>query len=194
MGMKSEARLTSSLLARKGSAQPFPASDVFSLPPQTVVTTGAGADERAEGRRPQPTGWSSSPVTPPPARPAAPPPQAEPVAPKPARAEARPADPWPTQSIFSALKRTPDRHPAVGQADAPARQAARPAPAAKDRVALTLRVDQERHTRLRLLSAQTKRSSQDILMAALDSYIDAASQGMTFCECLKPASLCGKSD
>jgi hypothetical protein len=67
-------------------------------------------------------------------------------------------------------------------------------PSAKDRVALTLRVDQERHTRLRLLAAQTKRSSQDILLAALDSYIDGAAQGMSFCECLKPASLCCKSD
>src|SRR5699024_10518994 len=102
---------------RKGRAQPLPASDVFSLPPQTVVTADAGTDERAEGRRPQPTGWSSSPVTPPPARPA---PRVESVAPKPERADAGAAGQRPTQSIFSALKRTPDLHPAADTAQAPA--------------------------------------------------------------------------
>jgi len=122
---------------------------------------------------------------------------------------------WSSQSIFSALKRTPELHPAADAAsrpathgppapEAPHRETTAPAhhaasghePAAsstRDRVALTLRVDQERHTRLRVLAAQTKRSSQDILLAALDCYIDSASQGMSFCECLKPSSMCCKS-
>ena len=203
MGTKSEARLTSSLLARKGSAQPFPAADVFSLPPQTVVNPDAGMDEQAVGRRPHPEGWSSSPVTPPASQ--APSQKAEALE-EPRRA----ARPWSTQSIFSALQKTPELHPAADEADdtgtpetprkvrnAPARDEALgdepDASSAKDRVALTLRVDQDRHTRLRVLAAQTRRSSQDILLAALDSYIDTASQGMGFCDCLKPNSKCCKA-
>jgi hypothetical protein len=177
-------------------------------------------DERTEGRRPQPTGWSSSPVTPPPAKAAAPKVEATEQAAPPA--EDKPSESWTTQSIFSALKRTPGLHPAADDAKASAGAGAeagsqetprsetprkvspaathgvatapRPeASSAKDRVALTLRVDQDRHTRLRVLAAQTKRSSQDILLAALDNYIDSASQGMSFCECLKPSSMCCKS-
>lgn len=224
MGAKNEARLTSSLLARKGSAQPFPAADVFSLPPQTVVNPDAGMDEQAVGRRPHPEGWSSSPVTPA-------------TTPSTSKSEAleeqdeavednaqgtedksRPVRPWSAQSIFSALKNTPALHPASDEgvtddsddsdghgpvktsrevSHAPAQDdkpgGASDASSAKDRVALTLRVDQDRHTRLRVLAAQTRRSSQDILLAALDSYIDVASQGMGFCDCLKPNSQCCKA-
>ncbi len=42
----------------------------------------------------------------------------------------------------------------------------------RGRVKLSLRLDRERHTRLRLFAAHTERHLQDILTAALDEYLD----------------------
>lgn len=42
---------------------------------------------------------------------------------------------------------------------------------AKDRAAFTLRLDTERHLRLRLASAVTKRSAQNLVIEALDRYL-----------------------
>lgn len=55
------------------------------------------------------------------------------------------------------------------------------------RVAMTLRLDQPRHLRLRVLSAHINRSSQEILTEALDSYLDqfAHMSEMQQCECLR---------
>lgn len=46
-----------------------------------------------------------------------------------------------------------------------------PAPAAARKAAFTLRLDAERHLRLRLLSAVTNQSAQALLVAALDALI-----------------------
>lgn len=58
------------------------------------------------------------------------------------------------------------------------------------RIALTLRLDPDRHTKLRILAARRERSSQDLLVEALDSLLEAA--GRT-CACLRsgPGS-CGR--
>jgi predicted transcriptional regulator len=156
MTIKPEARLTSALLARKGNAQPFPAKDVFSLPPQTAVDPGAGASEQAAGRRIHPEGWPSPAATFSLRRPERP-------APEPARkAEAAPSSGSQTDPSASLSKK---------------------------RVALTLRVDHDRHRRLRILAAQTGRSSQEIMMTALDAYVDGEAAG-EICECLKAQARC----
>ncbi|MGH6918112.1 MAG: hypothetical protein ACREJ0_10450, partial [Geminicoccaceae bacterium] len=45
--------------------------------------------------------------------------------------------------------------------------------AAGDRVAFTLRLDRERHARLKLLAARRGRSCQEMLLRALDAYLEA---------------------
>ena len=54
------------------------------------------------------------------------------------------------------------------------------------RAAMTLRLDEERHLRLRVFSAHSKRSSQDILTEALDEYLERHSYdgNMRHCDCL----------
>ena len=63
------------------------------------------------------------------------------------------------------------------------------------RIAMTVRLDHERHHRLRVLSAHLNKSSQEILVEALDKFLDkrspeAADHG---CTCLGTAS-CDKQD
>jgi hypothetical protein len=67
------------------------------------------------------------------------------------------------------------RHPA-------ARQARKPA--ADERVAFTLRLDPERHARLRILAARRGRSGQEMLLKALDAYLEACAAD---CPCLRTA-------
>jgi hypothetical protein len=61
----------------------------------------------------------------------------------------------------------------------PARQ---PGPAAADRVAFTLRLDRERHVRLKVLAARRGRSGQEMLLRALDAYLEACAAD---CPCLR---------
>ncbi|MAU40949.1 MAG: hypothetical protein CMF31_04935 [Kordiimonas sp.] len=63
------------------------------------------------------------------------------------------------------------------------------APAGK-RVAMTLRMESEQHLKLRLFSAHTNKSCQDILTKALDAYLDAHQQdiGASNCPCLNTES------
>jgi hypothetical protein len=57
----------------------------------------------------------------------------------------------------------------------------KPAPAPKrraeaadqDRVALTLRLDRERHRRLKVFCARGQRTTQEVLIEALDAYLEA---------------------
>jgi hypothetical protein len=58
----------------------------------------------------------------------------------------------------------------------------RPAPAQDDRVALTLRLDRARYTRLKILAARRARSGQELLLRALDAYLDACAVD---CACLR---------
>jgi len=54
------------------------------------------------------------------------------------------------------------------------------------RIAMTLRMEQEDHLKLRLYAAHTRKSCQEIISEALDSYLnqDEKSCGMSNCNCL----------
>ncbi len=41
----------------------------------------------------------------------------------------------------------------------------------KDTVAITVRLDEDRYVQLKVLGARTRRTNQDILVAALDAYL-----------------------
>lgn len=60
------------------------------------------------------------------------------------------------------------------------------------RVAMTLRLDADRHLRLRVMSAHSHLSSQQILTRALDEYLKQHCQdkGLQRCECLQGSSGC----
>lgn len=69
----------------------------------------------------------------------------------------------------------PKRKPVAIVARAPAARAARPAPVdlpARAKAAFTLRLDPDRHLRLRLATAVTRRSAQQIVTGALDEYLN----------------------
>jgi hypothetical protein len=67
----------------------------------------------------------------------------------------------------------PRRKPAPDKADRPARSpAAAPMPA-RDKAAFTLRLDPDRHLRLRLACAITRHSAQQIVTGALDEYLSS---------------------
>ena len=55
-------------------------------------------------------------------------------------------------------------------------------PAADERVAFTLRLDPERHARLRILAARRGCSGQEMLLKALDAYLEACAAD---CPCLR---------
>jgi hypothetical protein len=58
----------------------------------------------------------------------------------------------------------------------------RSAPAEDDRVALTLRLDRARYIRLKILAARRARSGQELLLRALDAYLEACAVD---CACLR---------
>jgi hypothetical protein len=58
----------------------------------------------------------------------------------------------------------------------------RTAHAHDDRVALTLRLDRARYTRLKILAARRARSGQELLLRALDAYLEACAVD---CACLR---------
>jgi hypothetical protein len=51
-----------------------------------------------------------------------------------------------------------------------------------ERVALTVRLDRARYTRLKILAARRARSGQELLLTALDAYLEACA---TDCACLR---------
>jgi hypothetical protein len=54
------------------------------------------------------------------------------------------------------------------------------------RVAFTVRLDRDRHARLRILAARRARSGQEMLIKALDAYLEACA---TDCPCLRRGSV-----
>ena len=66
----------------------------------------------------------------------------------------------------------------------------RPAPAQDDRVALTLRLDRARYTRLKILAARRARSGQELLLRALDAYLEACAVD---CACLRSTGRRGEN-
>jgi hypothetical protein len=67
----------------------------------------------------------------------------------------------------------------------PRRASHEPRPAAGERVAFTLRLDHERHLRLKILAARRGRSGQEMVLRALDAYLEACAAD---CPCLRGAT------
>ncbi len=63
-------------------------------------------------------------------------------------------------------------------------------PAQDERVALTLRLDRARYTRLKILAARRARSGQELLLRALDAYLDACAVD---CACLRSSARRGEN-
>ncbi len=59
-----------------------------------------------------------------------------------------------------------------------------PEPADDGRVALTLRLDRARYTRLKIVAARRSRSGHEVLLTALDAYLEACAAD---CACLRRA-------
>jgi hypothetical protein len=68
-----------------------------------------------------------------------------------------------------------------------AKPAPRAAVGAKGKAAFTLRLDQERHLRLRLASAVTHRSAQQLVTEALDQFLDSLTEVDALARQLGPA-------
>jgi hypothetical protein len=88
-------------------------------------------------------------------------------------------------------QRARGRYDGAPRAGAEARQATgdrRQEPAGRrqeDRVALTVRLDRERHRRLRIFGARYACSSQDVIVRALDAYLETCGDD---CACLRGAA------
>jgi hypothetical protein len=66
--------------------------------------------------------------------------------------------------------------PAAGERDTARQSASLTEGQGSKPIALTLKVDQARYEALKVLGARTRRSNQEILLAALDAYLRAAGQ------------------
>lgn len=159
MNMKAAASLTGSLLARKGAAYPA----AYSAPSTAPNTAGPATDEQTEPQR----AYNDPRVI------ASAPPQAAPSA---------------TQGP------QPQDGKAVGeppQSGGTERSAPAPVPAGESqdglsipqvmdkmgRVRLSVRLDPDRYLRVKMASARTRWSAQDIVIAALDRYLGGSSGG-----------------
>jgi hypothetical protein len=75
---------------------------------------------------------------------------------------------------------------AFGARPAPARSPKpRTRAAGQGRVALTLRLDRERHRRLKVFCARGQRTTQEVLLEALDAYLEACGAD---CACIRGES------
>ena len=159
MNMKAAASLTGSLLARKGAA--YPAS--YSAP--TPSPDDGETSEKAERAYNDPRVIASAP--PPPAAPAEDGPQmqdgrfVEDV--NPADQGSGPA-PGAKEPILSAPEPAADA-PAMEETGLP------PTMDKMGRVRLSVRLDPDRYLRVKMASARTRWSAQDIVIAALDKYL-----------------------
>ncbi|MCE7798485.1 hypothetical protein LWE61_18255 [Sphingobium sufflavum] len=193
---KPAASLTAGLLARKGMAQPaMRRQTVTGLGPRAVTPLDdLGWNDMGEDRGEAIAPINPAPVAPTPITPASA--DAEPYTPAPSpvalhiaaiqetldrrRAERRasePAAPAPLAAQPPVAPQEPltPQEPMVQQAPAPralrAKASAKAARQPKAKSAFTLRIDADRHLRLRLLSAVTNRSAQQLLIGALDALI-----------------------
>lgn len=128
--MDQPARLTSNLLARKGSAQPLDRHQPAALAVVDDARFGSRRRALRDRSHHEPPGET-----------------VERVPPLPVAVQSRPMD---------------DRRPR--------------------RAALTVRLDAARHTRLRILAARRGRTSQDLMVEALDRMLEAAGET---CACLR---------
>jgi len=159
MNMKAAASLTGSLLARKGAAYPA----AYSAPSTTPNTAGTEASEHGQPQRAynDPRVIASAPPqpAPQPAPPATPGPQFQD-----GRFESEPAK--------AAITEQPAPPPADDTQDGLS------LPQVMDkmgRVRLSVRLDPDRYLRVKMASARTRWSAQDIVIAALDRYLNGSS-------------------
>ncbi|MBO9624657.1 MAG: hypothetical protein J7500_18265 [Sphingomonas sp.] len=175
------ASLSSGLLARKGQARP-------AMRPQGFVGMTPGAQvedlgwndmgDEAFAPAPMPVAVTAPPVVP----------VAKPVvlrqiealdeqiaqAPMPRVEEEEPAEP--VHQLVPKPGRVPVQLDARPVPDAALARVAREVAAKKGKAAFTLRLDQERHVRLRLASAVTGRSAQQLVTQALDQFLETMTE------------------
>jgi hypothetical protein len=159
------ASLSSGLLARKGGAKPAMRPHAFGHVSSTVDDLGwndMGHDEPDHQPAPVPLG-----LTPAPQRATA-----ETVAPPPVIEQQRELE-----SHFAAPEASEEPRPPVldsgtHEVVSLPRRRSRPGPT-KAKAAFTLRLDADRHLKLRLASALTRRSAQQIVTEALDAFIES---------------------
>lgn len=152
--------LSSGLLARKGQARPAMRSQGFG---------GFGAVQQGLDD----LGWNDMGATA--EAPEATTPVAEPVRPV-ARDEGERATSRVTPPVLlerEALKASVEAPPVTGKVSVPTATRLRRETQAQGKAAFTLRVDPDRHLKLRLASALTNRSAQDLVTQALDALIGA---------------------
>jgi hypothetical protein len=142
---KPAASLTASLLARKGQARPAMRPGLMLTQPTQVIEPTHHPDRLLVAEDVEPEAPAPRPVA-----------AIKVVATKPVKAEPElaPAEPTP-----------------VVVAPAPVVSAPRAAPGQRARSAFTLRLDSERHLRLRLLCAHRHKSAQHMLIEALDAWL-----------------------
>jgi hypothetical protein len=172
--IRSYASLSGSLLARKGGAKPAMRPRPLSSP---QMLDDLGWDDMGEPQDQAPDHVPSSiaALTPAPKAPA--------PAPAPAPVQRQEPAPVHVQQRALAEHYTPqafDEHANLSEAvvaalrapaGKPGKNARRPNEAGR-KVAFTLRLEAERHLRLRLASALTGRSSQQLVTAALDAFLE----------------------
>lgn len=200
-GTKPTASLSSSLLARKGQARPAMRPQGFvGMNPATAQDDLGWNDMGDESAQPQQFAPEPAPMPMPVPAPkpqvlrqieqlderfSQPAPVAAPVpaAPKPARVQALPpvvehdAEPQPEPAPVA---QRPVLAPAA--AERLAREVAK-----KSKAAFTLRLDNDRHLRLRLASAVTNRSAQQIVTEALDAFLESLTEVETLARQVGPA-------
>jgi len=171
------ASLSSGLLARKGQARPAMRPQGFvGMNPAGPVEDLGWNDMGDELRTPAPAPMS---VAAPPAAPVAKPAvlrQREVLDAQIARPEPSPA-------------RKPEPMPVgtVPVSNGTLARVAREVAARKDKAAFTLRLDQERHLRLRLASAVTGRSAQQLVTQALDEFLETLAEVEALARQVDPA-------
>lgn len=185
---KPTASLSSSLLARKGQARPAMRPQGFvGLNPATAqedLGWNDMGDEHVHAHHPQAQQFVPEPAPVPAPKPqvlrqieqlderfSAPEPVAAPPAPAPMAVTAPPAAP---------VAPRPALAPAA--AERLAREVAR-----KSKAAFTLRLDNDRHLRLRLASAVTNRSAQQLVTEALDAFLESLTEVETLARQVGPA-------
>lgn len=147
------ASLSSGLLARKGHAKP-------AMRPQGYAGFGMGMPQHHDD-----LGWNDMG-------------HHEPAQPSPISAEIVPLVPENPPAVLRQqedLARelvTPVAAAPIAPKAAPAARAPRAAPGSKPKAAFTLRLDPERHLKLRLVCAVEHRSAQQLVIAALDAFLE----------------------
>ena len=149
LNIKPMAALSSGLLARKGQARPAMRRPVLGGEPAEVIAALPSAPQAADQAAIEDDlGWNDMGVPPVPAIPA------------PAAPERRPADAAALPPVLETLERLETALAPVARAASGGRKAA-----------FTLRLDSERHLRLRLASAVRGRSAQQRVTEALDALL-----------------------